>query len=99
MRLIDADALINELQTYFDRRAEEAEFKGERTIHVTWNDALYYIKKAPTITWPEPLTDKKPSVCDNCERGDYWECYFCCAKCIEDYGECPNPDCDPIGDI
>lgn len=62
MRLIDADALINELQTYFDRRAEEAEFKGERTIHVTWNDALYYIKKAPTITWPEPLTDKEQRI-------------------------------------
>lgn len=26
---------------------------------------------------------------------DYWECYFCCAKCIEDFDECPNPDCDP----
>ena len=43
--------------------------------------------------------DKEPSVCDDCERGDYWECYFCCAKCIEDYGECPDPDCDPMGDI
>ena len=43
--------------------------------------------------------EKEPSVCDNCERGDYWECYFCCAKCIEDYGECPDPECDPIGDI
>lgn len=38
----------------------------------------------------------KMSVCDDCERADYWECRFCCAKCYEDYGECPNPDCDPM---
>lgn len=36
------------------------------------------------------------SICDDCERADYWECRFCCAKCYEDYGECPNPDCDPM---
>jgi hypothetical protein len=36
------------------------------------------------------------SVCDDCEIGDNWECQFCCAKCYEDYGECPNPDCDPM---
>lgn len=35
------------------------------------------------------------SVCDTCERCYYWECHFCCAKCIEEHGECPNPDCDP----
>ena len=38
----------------------------------------------------------EPSVCDGCELGDGWECYFCCSKCYEDYGECPNPDCDPM---
>lgn len=35
------------------------------------------------------------SVCDNCDLNG-WDCYFCCAKCYEDYGECPNPDCDPM---
>ena len=40
--------------------------------------------------------DKEPSVCDDCERGDYWDCYFCCKRCIEKYGECPDPDCDPM---
>ena len=39
---------------------------------------------------------KEPSVCDNCEIGDGWECQFCCIKCYEDYGECPDPDCDPM---
>ena len=38
---------------------------------------------------------KEPSVCDDCD-GDGWDCYFCCIKCYEDYGECPNPDCDPM---
>lgn len=38
----------------------------------------------------------EPSVCDDCDRGDHWECMFCCSKCYEDYGECPNPDCDPM---
>ena len=39
---------------------------------------------------------REPSVCDDCEIGDGWECQFCCNKCYEDYGECPNPDCDPM---
>ena len=39
---------------------------------------------------------REPSVCDNCEIGDGWEYQFCCSKCYEDYGECPNPDCDPM---
>ena len=38
----------------------------------------------------------EPSVCDNCERGDEWECRYCCSKCYEDYGECPDPNCDPM---
>ena len=44
-----------------------------------------------------PVYDyKEPSVCDDCEIGDGWECQFCCSKCYEDYGECPNSDCDPM---
>ena len=39
--------------------------------------------------------DEERSVCDDCDHGDAWECQFCCNKCYEDYGECPNPDCDP----
>lgn len=42
------------------------------------------------------MIDEETSVCDGCEKGDYWECHFCCAKCYEDFGECPNPDCDPM---
>lgn len=29
-------------------------------------------------------------------REAYGQCQFCCSKCYEDYGECPNPDCDPM---
>ena len=39
---------------------------------------------------------REPSVCDDREIGDGWECQFCCSKCYEDYGECPNLDCDPM---
>ena len=39
---------------------------------------------------------KEPSVCDGCEMSDGWECHYCCSKCYEDYGECPNPVCDPM---
>lgn len=49
MRLIDADALINTLQELFDKREKEARFTGDRGVTVTWNDAIYHIKAAPTI--------------------------------------------------
>ena len=43
------------------------------------------------------MNDEERSVCDDCEHGDIWECRFCCAKCLEDYGDCPFPDnCDPM---
>lgn len=38
---------------------------------------------------------REASVCDDCDSGDYWECHFCCSKCYEDYGKCPDPECDP----
>ena len=40
------------------------------------------------------MEDLERSVCDDCEHGDVWECRFCCAKCIEDFGECPDDLCD-----
>lgn len=40
------------------------------------------------------MEDKVESVCDGCD-GNGWECQFCCDRCYEDYGECPDPDCDP----
>ena len=39
---------------------------------------------------------KESSVCNDCEIGDVWECQLCCAKCYEDYGECPDPECNPM---
>lgn len=39
--------------------------------------------------------EQETSVCDNCDRNG-WDCYFCCAKCYEDYGECLSPEyCNP----
>lgn len=61
MRLIDADALLNTLQELFDKREKEARFTGNREVMVTWNDAIYYIKIAPTIEpkWI-PVTERLP---------------------------------------
>lgn len=55
-----------------------------------WDDILGRNGELPDDDYREP------SVCDDCEIGDEWECQFCCSKCYEDYGECPNPDCDPM---
>ena len=55
-RLIDADALLNELQKLFDRREEDARFTGNRGTQVTWNDAIYHFKVAPTIIPAEEAT-------------------------------------------
>lgn len=49
-----------------------------------------------TMNHDEP---KEPSVCNGCmfeDGSDYWTCRFCCAKCYEEYGKCPNPECDPM---
>lgn len=56
-RLIDADALINELQNLFDKREKDAMFSGNRKASVTWNDAIYRIKAAPTIVPAEGVTN------------------------------------------
>lgn len=42
------------------------------------------------------MDDKKKSVCDDCDHGDEWSCMFCCARCKELYGPCPNEECDPM---
>ena len=49
MRLTDTDALLNTLQELFDKREKEQMFTGSRGACVTWNDAIYHIKSAPTI--------------------------------------------------
>lgn len=48
-KLIDADELLNKLQELFDRREKDARFTGNKGNIVTWNDAIYHIKIAPTI--------------------------------------------------
>lgn len=39
--------------------------------------------------------DTETGVCNGCES-DAWECEFCCKKCFEDFGECPDPECNPM---
>lgn len=99
MRLIDADALINTLQELFDKREKEARFTGDRGVTVTWNDAIYHIKTAPTIeerktgrwihagTWTDPYTADEEPVCQCSVCGQevigYGTSNFC-SKCGAD---------------
>ena len=80
MRLINADALINTLQELFDKREKEQMFTGSRGACVTWNDAIYCIKTAPTI-------DAVPVVrCKDCK----WFGDFGCAIRIVDDSDKPT---------
>ena len=47
--LINTDTLLAQMEEYYKRRAEEANMTGDRTICVTWNDAVTLIKSAPTV--------------------------------------------------
>ena len=49
MRLIDADALLETLESVYWARENESKYTGNRAITVTWNDAIVTIKSAPTI--------------------------------------------------
>ena len=57
-RLVDLDALINELQKLFNKREKDARFGGNREASVTWNDAIYHIFAAPIIIPAEGGTDE-----------------------------------------
>jgi len=64
-RLIDVDALLNTLQELFDKREKEQMFTGSRGACVTWNDAIYQIKSAPTVDavpwmWLEVFAKTRP---------------------------------------
>lgn len=49
MRLIDVDALLETMEDFFTKVEDEARYAGRRNAEVTWNDAVYMIKTAPTI--------------------------------------------------
>lgn len=87
MRLIDADALINTLQELFDKREKEARFTGDRGVTVTWNDAIYHIKTAPTIE--ERKTGKW------FETDSHEPCWYKCDQCgrLSDIKEIYCPTC------
>lgn len=55
MRLIDADELLEQMETLLKKRSEEARHCGYRGLTVTWNDAIFLIKDAPTIDTSKEL--------------------------------------------
>lgn len=49
MKLIDTDVLFAQMEEYYKKRAEESNMTGDRTIYVTWNDAVFLIKSTPIV--------------------------------------------------
>ena len=49
MRLIDADALLEQMKKLYQKRSEESNMTGDRSVCVTWNDAVFCINDSPTI--------------------------------------------------
>lgn len=47
--LINTDTLLAQMEEYYKRRAKEANMTGNRTVCVTWDDAVTLIKSAPTV--------------------------------------------------
>lgn len=76
MRLIDADALMNTLQELFDQREKEQKFAGSRGSCVTWNDAIYQIKSAPTVD-AAPLVHGEWIMFERPNGGYYKGCSLC----------------------
>lgn len=56
-RLVDLDALINELYNLLDKREKDAAFCGNMGPSVTWDDAIDCIKAARIIIPAEGGTD------------------------------------------
>lgn len=48
MKIIDVDVLLAQMQEYYEKRAKEAHMTGDRVVCVTWHDAVFLIKSAPT---------------------------------------------------
>lgn len=110
MRLIDADALINTLQELFDKREKEARFTGDRGVTVTWNDAIYHIKIAPTIEecktgkWIHTDTQAGYDINGDLVWADMMKCETCGFEIdviqghIAQYNFCPNCGADMRGE-
>lgn len=63
MRLIDADELLRKLEEYFNKKEQDAKFTGNRGSEVSWNDAIYYIRTAPSAQ-PEHNPDDERKIAD-----------------------------------
>lgn len=59
MRLIDVDALREQMKDFYEKRAEEANMTGNRVVCVTWHDAVMLIESAPIITETRLSEDDK----------------------------------------
>lgn len=63
MQLIDVDVLLEQMEKLYQKRSEESNMTGDRTVCVTWNDAVFCIKDSPAV-------DAVPVV--RCRECVYW---------------------------
>ena len=87
MRLTDVDILIAQLQEFYDKKAKEAKYTGSKVINVTWNDAICYIKSAPTIEL-QPKKGKWMKISDDTQT--WLGCSECHWEQYEKTNFCPN---------
>ena len=83
-----------------DSTKELAEMLGMKhntvSIYMCGYKKGFYKIPVQELIMDEYINEQEVSVCDTCEMGDVWECQFCCSKCLEDYGECPDLECNPM---
>ena len=65
MRLIDADALMENLKSIYTNKENEAKYTGQKCIDVTWDDACTEIKNSETVAYGQqwiPCDKELPTV-------------------------------------
>lgn len=85
-RLIDANELWKQMSELREKRDEESNMTGDRTVCATWNDAVGLIKNAPTID-AEPVRHGKWLYGENESGHDGYYCSQCGEHIRWRYGE------------
>lgn len=73
-RLIDTDELWEQMKELHEKRAEEANMTGDRTVCVTWDDAILFIKNAPTVDAVEVVRCKDCMWFYDCRKDGWGRC-------------------------
>ena len=91
---IDVDALLDEMEVLYRKREEESYYSGNRVVFVSWNDAIFLVKTAPTIDAVEVTRckDCKYALEDGSDPTRFWCSYKWPAFMVPDNGFCFRGD-------